>query len=232
MQFETILSPLFLPYFSLHGKIVIVIDILRATSTICTGLNTGVEHFFAVSQPEEALEMQEHGYIAAAERNAVKPEGFVLGNSPFEYQNTELKGKKIAFTTTNGTHCIKLSEGADEILIGSFLNLDAVASYCFSQKKDVIAFCAGWKNKFNLEDTLFAGALASKLEEKFEINCDSTLAAIDLYNAAKSDLKNYILKSSHARRFEKLGITKDIEFCMQTSVFDIVPKVESGKIKL
>ncbi|NUM31258.1 MAG: 2-phosphosulfolactate phosphatase [Bacteroidetes bacterium] len=232
MQFETILSPLLLPLYDLQGKTVVVIDVLRATSTICTGLFTGIDHFYAVSSPSEALELQKKGYLAAAERNAVKPDGFELGNSPFEYLNSELKGKKIAFTTTNGTHCIKLSLGADEILIGSFLNLDAIAKYCIDKKKDIIAFCAGWKNKFNLEDTLFAGALASKLIDSFSINCDSSLAAIDLYNAAKSDLKNYILKSSHAKRFEKLGITKDIEFCMQTSIYEIVPRVINGKITL
>lgn len=232
MQFETILSPLLLPLYDLNGKTVVVIDILRATSTICTGLNNGIEHFLAVSKPEEALEAQKLGYIAAAERNAVKPDGFTLGNSPNEYINGELKGKKIAITTTNGTRCINLSKDAQEIIIGSFLNLNSLAKYCIAQKRDVVAFCAGWKNKFNLEDTLFAGALAHSLMSDFEINCDSTLAAIDLYNSAKSNLTEYIKKASHAKRFEKLGILKDIEFCMQISVYNLVPKVIANKIRI
>ncbi|MCC6722090.1 MAG: 2-phosphosulfolactate phosphatase [Bacteroidia bacterium] len=232
MQFETILSPLLLPLYDLHGKTVVVIDILRATSTICTGLNTGVEHFLAVSQPTEAIEAQKKGYIAAAERNAVKPEGFLLGNSPFEYLNKDILGKKIAITTTNGTRCISLSNNAYEIIIGSFLNLNAVAKYCINSKRDVVAFCAGWKDKFNLEDTLFAGALANKLAGKIEINCDSTIAAIDLYKSAENNLFKYLKKASHAKRFEKLGIKNDMKFCLQMSIYDIVPKVENGVISL
>lgn len=232
MQFETILSPLLLPLYDLHGKTVVVIDILRATSTICTGLNTGVEHFLAVSQPTEAIEVQKKGYIAAAERNAVKPEGFLLGNSPFEYLNKDLLGKKIAITTTNGTRCISLSNNAYEIIIGSFLNLNAVAKYCINSKRDVVAFCAGWKDKFNLEDTLFAGALANKLAGNIQINCDSTIAAIDLYKSAGNNLFEYLKKASHAKRFEKLGIKNDMKFCLQMSIYDIVPKVENGVISI
>lgn len=231
-QFQTVLTPALLPLYDLQGKIVVVIDILRATSSICVGFNTGVNLFRPVSHPEQALALQNQGFIAAAERNGQKLEGFSLGNSPFDYLNTDLKGKNIAITTTNGTRCLHMSYEADEIIIGSFLNLAAVANYCKNQGKPVVAFCAGWKDRFNLEDTLFAGALAQLLGDTFTIECDSTLAAIDLYNTASTDLALYIKKASHAQRFERLGIDKDIEYCMQTSKFDFVPKMKGDDLVL
>ena len=225
MYFETILSPALLPQYNLSRKTVIVIDILRATSSICVGFNSGVSLFHPVANPEDALVLEQVGFITAAERNGQKLQGFTLGNSPFDYLNTDLNQKKVAITTTNGTRCLHLSREADEIIIGSFLNLNAVAKYCKEKNRDVIAFCAGWKDKFNLEDTLFAGALAQLLSKDFKIECDSTLAAMDLFDKAKSDLSGYIKKASHAQRFERLGIEKDIDFCMQLSIYDFVPKM-------
>ncbi len=224
-SFETILSPALLPLYYLKGKTVVVIDILRATSSICVGFHSGVSRFRPVAHPEQALALEQNGFIAAAERNGQKLDGFSIGNSPFDYLNTDLKNKQVAITTTNGTRCLQLSYEADEVIIGSFLNLKAVADYCKVKNRDVIAFCAGWKDKFNLEDTLFAGALAQLLADKFVIECDSTLAAIDLYDKAKFDLSGYIKKASHAQRFERLGIEKDIDFCMQQSIYNFIPRM-------
>ncbi len=223
--FETLLTPALLPLYPLEGKTVVVIDILRATSSICVGFNTGVSLFRPVAHPEQALNLESLGFIAAAERNGQKLDGFKLGNSPFDYLNPGLKNQKVAITTTNGTRCLHLSYEASEIIIGSFLNLEAVSQYCLAASRDVVAFCAGWKDKFNLEDTLFAGALAQSLQSHFVVECDSTLAAIDLYRLASSDLSGYIKKASHAQRFERLGIEKDIDFCMQTSLYHFVPKL-------
>jgi len=230
--FETILSPALLPLYDLKGKTVVVIDILRATSSICVGFNSGVRLFRPVSNPEDALALEQLGFVTAAERNGQKLNGFSLGNSPFDYLNNDIKNKQVAITTTNGTRCLHLSHEADEIIIGSFLNLKAVANYCKEKNRDIIAFCAGWKDKFNLEDTLFAGALAQLLSDDFLIECDSTLAAMDLYDKAKSDLSGYIKKASHAQRFERLGIEKDIDFCMQQSIYNIVPKMVGENLVL
>jgi len=232
LYFETILTPALLPYYNLQGKTVVVIDILRATSSICVGFHSGVTLFRPVSQPEQALALEQKGFVAAAERNGQKLDGFTLGNSPYDYINTDLKDKQVAITTTNGTRCLHLSYEAGEIIIGSFLNLNAIANFCKKKQRDVIAFCSGWKDKFNLEDTLFAGALANALSDTFTIECDSTLAAIDLYHTAKPDLSGYIKKASHAQRFERLGIDKDIEFCMQQSIYDFVPKMVGDDLVL
>jgi len=224
-SFETILSPALLPQYEMQGKLVVVIDILRATSSICVGFHSGVLMFRPVSHPEQALALEQKGFVAAAERNGQKLDGFKLGNSPFDYLENDLQNKNVAITTTNGTRCLHLSYEAEEIIIGSFLNLKAVANYCSNKQLNVIAFCAGWKDKFNLEDTLFAGALATELSESFIIECDSTLAAMDLYNQAQNNLSDYIKKASHAQRFERLGIEKDIDFCMQSSLYNFVPRM-------
>ncbi|MFM9944686.1 MAG: 2-phosphosulfolactate phosphatase [Bacteroidia bacterium] len=224
-SFETLLTPALLPLYDMQGKTVVVIDILRATSSICVGFCSGATLFRPVAHPDQALALEKSGFVAAAERNGQKLEGFSMGNSPFDYLNTDLKNKQVAITTTNGTRCLHLSYEAAEVIIGSFLNLKAVADYCKKQNRDVIAFCAGWKDKFNLEDTLFAGALAQLISDDFKIECDSTLAAMDLYDKAKVDLSGYIKKASHAQRFERLGIEKDIDFCMQQSIYDFVPRM-------
>ncbi len=231
-SFETILSPALLPLYNLQGKTVVIIDILRATSSICVGFHSGVTLFHPVAHPEQATALENEGFIGAAERNGQKLNGFMLGNSPFDYLSNNLQDKKVAITTTNGTRCLHLSYEADEIIIGSFLNLNAVVNHCKNTKRDVIAFCAGWKDKFNLEDTLFAGALAKRLSSDFVIECDSTLAAIDLYNTAKDDLAGYIKKASHAQRFERLGLEHDIDFCMQNSIYDFVPKMVGDNLVL
>jgi len=154
--------------------------------------------------------------MVAAERNAEILEGFDLGNSPFGYMNKKVKGKTIAITTTNGTQAIEAAKKADTLIIGSFLNFDYVVEYLKSQKKDVLFLCAGWKNKFNLEDTLYAGAVAEALiyKNKFNTICDSTIAAIELYKLAKHDLYKFLSQSSHRNRLAKLDLERDIKYCL------------------
>jgi 2-phosphosulfolactate phosphatase len=129
-------------------------------------------------------------------------------------------------TTTNGTHAIRLSEAADKVVVGAFLNLSSVAAYLAEQQKDVLVVCAGWKGKFNLEDTLFAGALAHKLQNTFAFENDATQAAAHLYSTAQNDLMQFLSKASHVQRLQNLNITKDIAFCLQPDVYDLVPVLE------
>ena len=194
---EVCLSPLLFPLLDHRGKNVVVIDVLRATSTICNALENGAEAVIPVETLEECLAMEGENLLKAAERNGQKPEGFLHGNSPLEYSKELVAGKTIVLTTTNGTRCIKMSLGADKIVAGSFLNLDAIVDFIRQDKKDTILFCAGWKDQFNLEDTLFAGAV------------------IDLMEVVKF--------SSHYQRLSKHGVTKDIEFCMSLNQTKILP---------
>ncbi|GAA4314615.1 2-phosphosulfolactate phosphatase [Nibribacter koreensis] len=219
-------SPELLPLYDLKGKIAVAVDVLRATSSMVTALAHGVTHIAPVSELHECLAYKEQNYLVAAERDGVKAEGFDLGNSPFHYREDGVKGRFLAITTTNGTQAINRSRTADAVIVGAFLNVGAVANYLKAANKDVVVVCAGWKGLFNLEDTLFAGALAERLEDDFSLNHDATLAAHSMYQSAKHDLLGYLSKSSHVQRLERLHILPDIEFCLQHDVYDVVPVLE------
>lgn len=223
-------SPELLHLYELEGKAVVAVDVLRATSTMVTAFAHGAADIIPVIQLEECRAYADQGCLTAAERNGVKAEGFDLGNSPFAYMHEGIKGKTIAITTTNGTRAIRLSEAAKEIVVGSFLNLQAVADHLEELQLDVIVVCAGWKGKFNLEDTLFAGALAERLQAKFTFENDATLASLYLYHAAKEDMVTFLRQSSHVQRLENLEIHKDIEFCLQHDVYDVLPVWKQNKL--
>jgi 2-phosphosulfolactate phosphatase len=225
---ETVLSPALLHLYDVKGKTVVAIDILRATTTICVAFQHGVKRILPVATPEEAKFFKDFDFLTAAERNAIKVDGFDLGNSPFEYQNPLLENRSIAFTTTNGTKAIKKAKagGASHILIGSFLNIDAVCKRLVEINAPIILLCAGWKDRFNLEDTLYAGAIAYRLKSTHPIECDSTAVAMQLYENNKHKLAGLAKTSTHAKRFEILHMqTDDVSFCMQENIVNIVPEL-------
>jgi 2-phosphosulfolactate phosphatase len=170
------------------------------------------------------------GYITAAERNGMKMEGFDLDNSPFSYMDPVLYGKKICVTTTNGTKAIILSSSAKKVIIGSFLNLKSVCDYLYIRGCDVVLLCAGWKGQVNAEDTLFAGAIISYLRDSFQIGNDSALISRDLYEMQKDRMLEYLRDTSHFQRLSRLNIHKDIEFCLQSSIYDCLPRLEKNII--
>lgn len=231
-EVEVCFSPNVYPLFHKDEAIVVVIDILRATSAITTAFYNGVSQMIPVSTIEEAREHQKKGLIVAAERNGEIVEGFDLGNSPFGYMNNKVKGKTIAITTTNGTQAIEAAKGAKKVIIGSFLNLDAVIDYLRAEKRDVLLLCAGWKNKFNLEDTLYAGAIADALLTKYEFttSCDSAIAAGQLYHLAKHDLYEFLGHSSHRNRLQKLNLERDIRYCLTPNQCPVIPIMEKGAL--
>jgi len=227
---DVCLSPELMHLYTSKDKIVVVVDILRATSCMTTAFAHGIKSIATFANLEDCKAMKPKGYFTAGERNGEKVEGFDLGNSPFEYMDEKLRGKRIAFTTTNGTQAIAKSEGAKEILIGSFLNLSAVLEYLKSGKDNVLVVCAGWKGKVNLEDTLFAGALVENLKEHIEPDCDAPLAAQHLYNQAKNNLVGFLKNSSHVKRLNRLDIHKDIEFCLTPDQYTVLPKMINGEL--
>ncbi|PBQ31317.1 2-phosphosulfolactate phosphatase [Sphingobacteriaceae bacterium] len=225
MNIEVCFSPLSYPLFHNSNSIVVVIDILRASSAITTAFFNGVTKMIPVATVEEAQSYKEQGYLVAAERDGEIVQGFDLGNSPFGYMNAKVKGKTIAITTTNGTQAISVAKDAHKVIIGSFLNLDAVIEFLKKEKKDVVFLCAGWKNKFNLEDTLYAGAVAEQLIYKYGFNsaCDSAIAAMELYKLAKHDLYGFLAHSSHRNRLEKLDLERDIKYCLTPNQCPVIP---------
>jgi 2-phosphosulfolactate phosphatase len=178
---DVCLTPDLMHQYSVADRSVVVVDIFRATSCMVTALANGVASITPFASLDDCRAMKAQGYDTAGERDGKKVEGFDHGNSPFEYMVDEMKGKRLAFTTTNGTQAIAKSLGAREIIIGSFLNLSAVAKHVMDGGNNVLIVCAGWKGKFNLEDTLFAGALVDLTEGGIEPECDAPRAAKHLY---------------------------------------------------
>ncbi|MDC3306269.1 2-phosphosulfolactate phosphatase [Flavobacteriales bacterium] len=212
---------------------VVVIDLLRATSVISTAFMEGVKAIIPVQTLDEALSYKgKDGYIVAAERNAKPIEGFDFGNSPFHYINADVEGKTLVLTTTNGTKAI-YNAREHKVITASYVNIDAVAKHLIDEHNDIILLCSGWKGVFNLEDPIFAGSLAKLLLEsdKYESNCDSMFASIQLLKSAEGDLFNYLSDSSHRRRLKSLNLEDDTRFCLSPPIkSDIIPILKGDKL--
>lgn len=227
---DVCLTPDLLHLHKIDNSIVIVADVFRATSCMVTAFAHNVGCIVPVATVEECRALQERGYLAAAERNAMKVDGFELDNSPFSYMESYIQGANVAMTTTNGTLAITKSRSAVKVLVGSFLNLDAIARYLRSQPYDVLVLCAGWKGRFNMEDTLFAGALIERLKEEYMLAEDSAIMAWRMYNQGKDNLVSYLANSSHIRRLQRLGIQRDIAYCLQHDLYDVVPVLRGNAL--
>lgn len=229
---EVCFTPALLPLYNIENATVVIIDIFRATSSMCYGIHNGAQAIIPVATVEECLAYKNQNYLLAAERDGQVVEGFDFGNSPFSYTSEKIKGKTIVLTTTNGTHALnKCRDKAQQIIIGSFFNLDAVCNYLSSQGKNVLLLCAGWKDKFNLEDTLFAGAVVEQLKKNGYVSDDAGTASQDLYDLAKDDLHAYTSKTSHSERLKKLGIEEDIKFCLQLNLTNAIPVLNGKKLE-
>lgn len=228
---DVCLTPDPLHLHKLNNSIVVVTDIFRATSCMVTGFAYGVRSIIPVATVEECKDLQNRGYVAAAERNAQKVDGFDLDNSPFSYMDERLIGAKIAMTTTNGTLSIsKAKSEAVKVMVGAFLNLSAVVNHLKNHPYDVLVLCAGWKGKPNLEDTLFAGAVVSALKDEYFVAEDSAILAMRIYEQAKGNLSAYLSNSSHIRRLQGLGIHKDINYCLQNDLYDVLPVLRGNEL--
>ncbi|WP_461450756.1 2-phosphosulfolactate phosphatase [Mucilaginibacter sp.] len=231
-ELNVCLTPALIPLFNVEDYVVVIIDIFRATSSICYGIENGAEAIIPVSEVEECLAYQDKfaHYLLAAERNGEVVSGFDFGNSPFSYTKEKVAGKTIVLTTTNGTHALQRSIQAKKIIIGSFLNLTSVCNWLKTQDNNVLLVCAGWKNNFNLEDTLFAGAVVEQLKTTGFILDDPAIAANDLFQIGKNDISAYLKKTSHSERLKALGIEADIEFCLQVDLTTAIPILEGEKL--
>ncbi|NUM50274.1 MAG: 2-phosphosulfolactate phosphatase [Flavobacteriales bacterium] len=232
-KIEVGFSPVFFNvYDSPNDSIVVIIDVLRATTAICTAFKFGVKEIIPVATIEEALSYKQKGYLVGAERNGLKLDGFDFGNSPYHYMGSNIKDQTIVLTTTNGTQAIETAKNAYKVVIGAFTNLSALCNWLAKQDKSVLLLCSGWKNKLNLEDSLFAGAVVNeitKLSEYDEIS-DSALCAKYLYNMAKEDPDRFLHHSSHRRRLAKLNLKQDIKYSLTLDLTDIIPILIDNKL--
>jgi 2-phosphosulfolactate phosphatase len=232
---HTVLSPALLHLYDVNNTVVVVIDVLRATSTIATALYNGAREVIPVDTVERCIQLgRELECITAGERDGQVAPGLQYGNSSFEYPREFIEGKTLVLTTTNGTKLLHmaLAKGAREIITGSFLNFSAVCNHLVQLKKNVILGCAAWKDRVNMEDTLFAGAVVSMVKEHFQINCDSSRMAQNLYGIAKDDLFGFMKRNdaSHYHRLINFGLEKDIRHCLNTDLANVLPEYLNGKL--
>lgn len=229
---EVCFSPYLFPLHKEEYDIVVVIDVLRATSAICAAFDNGVKAVIPVATIEEAKEYQEKGYLVGAERGGQIVEGFDFGNSPYSYMTEEVKGQEVVLSTTNGTRAIDLAKDAEIVVIGSLLNLDALCEWLEKQDKHILCLCSGWQNKFNLEDTICAGAITEYLINtgNFKSDEDSSIAAKYLYLSAKDNYMGYLKSSSHRRRLKNLNLNEDIKYCLTPNQSKAIPVLKDGKL--
>ena len=212
--------------YKLSNKIIVVIDILRATSTIVTLFSKGATSITPIETLDECKKYKNKGYVIMAERMGKKVKGFDFGNSP-----SKILDKKIAIATSNGTKTILKTRKSKMTLIGSFLNLKSIVKYLDKQNNNILLLCSGWQGSINLEDTLFAGAIISSISN-YTCESDSTIIAKNLYESNKDDIFNIMKKSSHAKRLSSNDNLIDIKFCSQIDKYDLIPYLDNDKLKL
>jgi 2-phosphosulfolactate phosphatase len=209
---------------------VVLVDILRATTSICTAFQNGVHAILPVASLEEARQLKEKGYLVASEQDGKKLDFADFGNSAFSFTPEAIGGQTLVYCTTNGTRALEMAKAAGPVAVGSFLNISTLAGWLTEKKVNVVILCSGWKNKFCLEDSLFAGALSEKLlqTDQFVTHCDSTHAALDLWNIAKIDIRGYLEKAAHRHRLKQLGLDDVIPYSLRADQTDVIP-VFNGK---
>jgi len=233
VSLEVCFSPkLFSEIMTTGGFIVVLADILRATTSICTAFENGVREIIPVADLNLAREMKEKGFIVASEQDGKKLPFADFGNSAYQFTREAVEGRSLVYCTTNGTRALEIAKPAGMIAIGSFINLSALSAWLVLQQQPVVILCSGWKNKFCLEDALFAGALSFLLlqDKKFRTQCDSVFAAMDLWTAARPDPLSYIRKAMHRKRLQDLGLDDVIPYSFTQDLTRVVPVYENGRI--
>ena len=231
-RIEVCFTPGEYAYYKDEFEIVVVIDVLRATSAMCAAFDNGILSIIPVPTIEEALEYKKKGYLVGAERKGQIVEGFDFGNSPFSYMKEEFRGKEVVLTTTNGTKSLDVAKDAETVVVGSFLNLTALSKWLSKQDKNILCLCSGWQDKFNLEDTICAGAISDFLIStgNFISIEDSSIAAKYLFLSAKDNYLGYLKSSSHRRRLKHLNLNEDIKYCLTPDQTDVIPILVNGKL--
>lgn len=217
-----------------EGKICVVIDVLRATSVMITALHNGAEKIFPFKDIKTIQERCENlkNIIKCGERNALKIDGFDLGNSPLEFTKEKVFGKDIYMSTTNGTKAVENSLSAEKIIICSFLNIKSVSEKLLEYKKDVVIVCAGTNGKFSLDDTLCAGLIIKEMQKHTEIQMNDVLLAAVRISESHENIKDILKGTTHYERLLSLGFEKDMEHIFSLNKYSIVPEYKNGYISI
>ena len=238
MKVNVLLTTSNLDELSFSGKSTVIIDVLRATSTIVNALNNGAKEIIPVASVEFAVKVSGGMFggltLLGGERNTKKIEGFALGNSPLEYSSRLVKGKSIILYTTNGTKAVVKAKFAKNLYICSFLNLSAVAEYITRTDTDFEILCAGRNNSFSLEDTVCAGKLISeilKIKPGLDLS-DTAKASIALNKTFGKNLNKMLSETEHGKLLLENGFEDDIKFCSKLNTTNAIPYFAGNVVKL
>ena len=215
----------------LENKVVVVIDMLRATSVIATALANGAKEVFPILTVEEAFDKKKElldlgkDVLLGGERKAVKIDGFDFSNSPLEYTKEKVSGKTIILSTTNGTRAINLSLKAEEIIIGSIVNARAVALELKKINKDVVFINAGTNGQFSMDDFICSGYMISILLENSNIDLSDIAKTAKYIYESNTNLIDYIKEARHYNVLKTLNLINDLEYCCKKDILNVVPKV-------
>jgi len=239
MQISTYRLPQDVPVHFCRNKTAVIIDVLRATTTIVTALRNGARSVIPVSEVEEAVELSRNfpagERVLAGERMAVQIDGFDLSNSPLEFTEERVGDKAVFLTTTNGTRAIQMTQAA-EVLIGALINATATGQYLAGQERDVVIICAGTLGHFSMEDTVAAGAIIHAIKDidPSAQTDDFSLASLLLYRHCGTEKEMHALleQTQHYRRLKELGLIGDLDHCLKQDSMPLLAAYEDGSVSL
>ena len=237
MNVQLLLTPHTLDYVELEGKTVVVIDVLRSSTTICASLLAGARGVIPVAEPGEAGELRAKlgpdASVLAGERGGVKIENFQFGNSPTEFTPESVSGKSVILCTTNGTRVFGMASHAALVFSGALVNASVVAEAVATADVDTVIVCSGREGGFSIEDTLCGGLLIDRLTHKhgrrLVLNDAAALARL-LYQERKDALKDAIAQGEHGRYLAGLGLAGDVELCSRVDSMSVIPVLKDGRL--
>lgn len=239
MKIELLLTPAPLAGIELGGKTVVVIDVLRSSTTICAALNAGAKAVFPVSGVGQAVELRNNlgadAALLAGEQKGIRIENFEFGNSPSEFTPELVEGKLVIMVTTNGTAPFTLCASAESVFSCGFVNITLVASQVAKLKSDLVIVCAGHEKAYSLEDTLCAGMLAYELQALAEFSVqfgDAASLAVLLYHDRKDKIGEAVRESEHGRYLSSIGLGVDIETAVAVDSLPLLPVLRDGRLLL
>jgi len=221
----------------LEGYNVVVIDVLRATTSICAALSAGARGVVPTATSGEAGDMRAKvgpdNVVLAGERSGVKIEGFDLGNSPAEFTPETVDGKLVIMTTTNGTLALRRATGGRMLLAGALVNISKIAETIAADPRDLMLVCSGREGHFSIEDTICGGLLIHQLVTQYQIEVDLNDAgslALLLYRTNKSAIRQAIAQGEHGRFLTEIGFGGDVELATALDSIPIVPVLRDGRL--
>jgi 2-phosphosulfolactate phosphatase len=242
MRIDVCITPGQIDELQLRHKNVVVIDVLRAGTTIARALANGAKEIIPVESVESAVKISASLFgdvvLLGGERGGKIVEGFQLGNSPSEYAEDVVKGKSIVFTTTNGAVAMSRGRHAKQMIIASFVNVARVVDFIRNLGEDILMVCAGNQSAtggFSLEDTVCAGMIIHKARlanaEGVELS-DSASASVILYRSYARNLAKMLEESDHGRDLAQLGFRDDLRTCASVDSIPVLPLLSGSVIRL